>query len=52
VVLDLAATELFRTASQKDAEMKRPVPLQVTSPEAGKFRLYTGREYVEFSRTK
>src|SRR5216684_4130767 len=52
VVLDLAANELFRAASQKDTEMKRPVPLQVTSPEAGKFRLYTGREFVEFSRAK
>ncbi len=52
VVLDLAANELFRAASQKDTEMKRPVPLQVMAPEAGKFRLYTGREYVEFSRTK
>jgi hypothetical protein len=52
VVLDLAANELFRAASQKDTAMKRPVPLQVTSPEAGKFRLYTGREFVEFSRAK
>jgi len=32
--------------------MKRPIPLQLTSPEAGKFRLYTGREFVEFSRAK
>jgi hypothetical protein len=52
VVLDLAANELFRAASQKDTEMKRPIPLQVTSPEVGKFRLYTGREFVEFSRAK
>ena len=52
VVLDLAANELFRAASQKDTEMKRPIPLQVASSEAGKFRLYTGREFVEFSRAK
>jgi len=52
VVLDLAASDLFRTASQRDTEMKRPVPLQVTAPDAGKFRLYTGREFVEFSRAK
>lgn len=53
VVLDLAANDLFQTASQRDAEMKRPVPLQVAAAsEAGKFRLYMGRDYVEFSRAK
>ena len=52
VVLDLAANEIFQAASQKDTEMKRPVPLQVTASEAGKYRLYAGREFVEFSRTK
>lgn len=52
VVLDLAANEIFQAASQKDTEMKRPVPLQVTAPEAGKYRLYAGREFVEFSRVK
>ena len=52
VVLDLAANEIFQTASQKDTAMKRPVPLQFTAPEAGKYRLYAGREFVEFSRAK
>jgi hypothetical protein len=52
VALDLAANEIFQAASQKDTEMKRPVPLQVTAPEAGKYRLYAGREFVEFSRAK
>jgi len=52
VVLDLAANEIFQAASQKDSEMKRPVPLQVTAPEAAKYRLYAGREFVEFSRAK
>lgn len=50
VVLDLAANELLRAASQKDTEMKRPVPLQLVAEETGKYRLYTGRDYVEFSR--
>src|SRR5215469_18856478 len=31
VVLDLAANDLFTADSHKDAEMKRPVPLQVTA---------------------
>ena len=52
VVLDLAANELFQTASQKDTEIKRPVPLQVTTSDTGKYRLYTGRDFVEFSRAK
>ena len=52
VVLDLAANEIFRAASQKDTEIKRPVPLQVMASEAGKYRLYSGRDFVEFSRAK
>jgi hypothetical protein len=52
VVLDLAANEIFQTASQKDTEIKRPVPLQVMAEEAGKYRLYAGRDFVEFSRAK
>jgi hypothetical protein len=53
VVLDLAANDLFQAASQKDTEMKRPVPLQITAgAEDGKYRLYAGRDFVEFSRAK
>jgi hypothetical protein len=52
VVLDLAANEIFQAASQKDTEIKRPVPLQVMAAEAGKYRLYAGRDFVEFSRAK
>ncbi|GAC1632470.1 MAG: hypothetical protein NVS9B14_05790 [Candidatus Acidiferrum sp.] len=53
VVLDLGANEILQAASQRDAEMKRPMPFQiVAAPEANKFRLYMGREFVEFSRSK
>jgi hypothetical protein len=53
VALDLAAIELFQVGSQKDTEMKRPVPLQFSAAgENGKYRLYAGRDFVEFSRTK
>jgi hypothetical protein len=53
VVLDLAANDLLQAGSQKDAEMKRPVPLQiVAASENGKYRLYAGRDFVEFSRSK
>jgi hypothetical protein len=52
VVMDLAANDIVQSVSQHDAEMKRPVPLQVVaSPTAGSYRLYVGRDYVEFSRS-
>jgi hypothetical protein len=51
VVMDLGANDLLQGASQHDAEMKRPVPLQVlSSATAGTYRLYAGRDYVEFRR--
>src|SRR5204863_3065654 len=51
VVMDLGANDLLQVASQHDAEMKRPVPLQVlVSSTAVGYRLYIGRDYVEFRR--
>jgi hypothetical protein len=53
VVMDLAANDLFRAASQRDAEIKRPVPLQVLAgANAGSYRLYVGRDYVDFHRVQ
>jgi hypothetical protein len=52
VVLDLAANDLLRVSSSRDADMKRPVPLQVVAAEGGKYRLYMGRDFVEFTRMK
>jgi hypothetical protein len=52
VVMDLAAKDIFQAASQRDSEMKRPVPLQVVAREGGAYRLYVGRDFVEFSRTR
>jgi hypothetical protein len=53
VVLDLGSNDLFQTASTKDEALKRAVPLQVTAAsDAGKYRLYKGKEYVEFHRVK
>ena len=53
VVLDLGANDLFQVTSIKDTEIKRPVPLQVVAgANAGNYRLYKGREYVEFHRAK
>ena len=51
ILMDLAANNLIETSAQRDAEMKRPVPLQVAaSPTAGSYRLYVGRDFIEFSR--
>jgi hypothetical protein len=53
IVMDVGANDLGQVSSTKDAEMKRPVPLQVVAgAEAGKYRLYKGRDYVEFQRVK
>lgn len=52
VVMDVAANDVLKTASTKDAEIKRPVPLQIVAGQAGQYRLYKGRDYVEFSRAK
>lgn len=53
VVLDLGANDVLQGASQRDTEMKRPVPLQIAAASgAGKYRLYMGRDFVEFSRSK
>jgi hypothetical protein len=51
VVMDLGANDVLQCASQRDAEMKRPVPLQViATANAGSYRLHAGRDYVEFHR--
>lgn len=52
VVMDLSANDVFQAVSRRDAEMKRPVPLQIVPAEGAKYRLYMGRDFVDFSRTK
>lgn len=48
-VMDIGGTEIFNTPVQQDAGMQRPRPLQVTAGGNGRYRLYLGRDYVEFS---
>jgi hypothetical protein len=51
VVLDLGANDVLQAGSQRDAEIKRPMPLQVLATAgAGSYRLYSGRDFVEFRR--
>jgi hypothetical protein len=53
VVMDLSSWELFTVSSTSDAELKSPMPLQfVAGSDPGKYRLYKGREFVEFKRVK
>jgi len=51
ILMDLAANNLIEDSGQHDAEMKRPVPLQVVAPStAGSYRLYVGRDFIEVRR--
>jgi hypothetical protein len=53
VVQDLGAHDLFQAAATNDAKLHRPTPLQVVAGDSpGKYRLYFGRNYVEFERTQ
>jgi hypothetical protein len=53
LVMDVGANDLLTTASTRDTGLKRPVPLQIVpSSTAGNYRLYHGRDYVEFHRAK
>ncbi len=50
VVTDVGAHDVLTVSSSSDQDIKRPLPLQVTTDPAGGFRLYEGRKYVAFSR--
>ena len=53
VVMDVGAHDLFQAAAANDAKLHRPTPLQILpASDAGKYRLYFGRNYVEFGRAK
>ena len=45
VVMDVANNEVLNTASQSDAELKRPVPLKLVEDGAG-YKLYAGKKWV------
>jgi len=52
-VMDLGANDLLQATSARDEALKHPVPLQfVSGSAAGAYRLYKGRDYVEFHRVK
>jgi hypothetical protein len=50
VVMDIGGHDLFSVRSSKDAELRRPTPLQVLpSPGSLGYRLYVGRDFVNFA---
>lgn len=51
-VMDMGGTELFHAAVKHDAALQRPRPLQVTDAGSGRYRLYLGRDYVDFSASR
>lgn len=53
IVMDLGAHDLLNVASQHDAELHRPMPLQIlATPTPGTYRLYEGRNFVSLRRAK
>jgi hypothetical protein len=53
VVMDLGAHELLNVGSHHDAELHRPMPLQVLdTPAAGTYRFYEGRSFVALRRAQ
>jgi hypothetical protein len=50
LVTDVGAHDVLTVASNADAGMKRPTPMQVIADPAGGFRLYALRRYVVITR--
>jgi hypothetical protein len=50
MVTDLGGNDVMAVHAGNDQVMRRPRPLQVTADPAGGFRLYSGRNYVAFTR--
>jgi hypothetical protein len=51
VVTDVGGHDVLTVASGEDADLKRPMPLQVLAgPGDSGFRLYAGRRFVSFRR--
>lgn len=48
-IFDLSSKQILSAATQTDAEMKRPRPLQMTAETRG-IRLYKGKSYVLISK--
>ncbi len=50
LVMDIGAHDLVTGKSTRDANLRRPMPLQILpAPNAHSWRLYAGRNFVEFA---
>jgi hypothetical protein len=50
LVMDLGGHDLFTAKSTRDAELRRPMPLQILAATApNTWRLYAGRNFIEFA---
>lgn len=50
LVMDIGGHDLFTTKSTRDAELRRPMPLQILASSSGHgYRLYAGRNFIEFA---
>ena len=49
LVMDLGGNTLFTIPASTEADLRRPVPLQIVATGA-RYRLYSGRSFVDFSR--
>lgn len=53
LVMDLGAHDVLKATSTRDADIQRPMPLQIVAgKEAGSYRLYHGRDYIAFHRVQ
>jgi len=50
LVTDIGGHDVLSVASASDKDLKRPMPLEVTTDATGGYRLYAGRKYVVFKR--
>jgi hypothetical protein len=52
VVMDIGGHNLFSVRSARDSDLRRPTPLQVLPSPAGTgYRLYVGRDFVNFAQS-
>jgi hypothetical protein len=49
LVMDIGGHDLFTAKSTHDAELRRPMPLQILASSGHAYRLYAGRNFVEFA---
>jgi len=50
LVTDVGAHDVLTANVAQDANLKRPMPLEVKADPAGGYRIYAGRKYVSFTR--